>query len=326
MQDEFSFIRSITPNKSHQSSLVQGIGDDAALFIGNEAFEEIVCMDTMVQGIHFKKTTMKPYDVGYKALAANISDVAAMGGYPTFYLVSVAVPNHWREDLQELYKGMNDLADQYNVDLIGGDTTSAKESLVVTVTALGRVEKGRHLLRTNAEKGDLVFVTGTLGNSAAGLSLLQKYGLNYHYSSEQLTFIEAHQKPNPRVKSARLLSSLSTRIALNDISDGIASEANEIADASGATLILDYDQLPVSKSLSRFSETERQDFVLYGGEDFELVGTVPEDGSDRLKDVFQIEGQDVHFIGTVEEGPPKVLMKKGKETLLLERNGFNHFR
>jgi thiamine-monophosphate kinase len=326
VEDEFSFINSIKPKHTHQPSLFIGIGDDAALFAGSEAFEEIICMDTMVEDIHFKRATMKPYDVGYKALAANISDVAAMGGYPTYYLVSVAVPEYWREDLHELYRGMENLAQQYNVDLIGGDTTSAKESLVLTVTALGRVEKQRHLLRRNAKKGDLVFVTGTLGNSAAGLSLLQQHGLDYAYSSEEKSLIEAHQRPQPKVEAGRLLSSFSQNIALNDISDGIASEANEIAEASEVKLILDYEKLPVSKSLQAFPAKTQEESVLYGGEDFELIGTVPREQWEQLQVLFQKKNQPVTIIGMVEEGSSKVLLKKDGDTHDLKRNGYNHFR
>ncbi|HET7578756.1 MAG TPA: thiamine-phosphate kinase [Bacillales bacterium] len=320
MQDEFSFIHQITPKRSSQPSLIHGIGDDAALFAGEDGFEEIVCMDTMVEGIHFTRQTMSPFDIGYKALAVNVSDIAAMGGMPTYYLVSVAVPQSWGDELKEVYQGMADLAKAHEMDLIGGDTVSAETAFVLTVTVLGRVEKGRHLLRSSAKPGDLVFVTGPLGDSAAGLSLLLKNGRAHPFSNDQQKLIRAHQRPVPQVKAGRILSALSTRIALNDVSDGIASEANEIAEASGVTLVLDYEKLPRSKVLRTFSTEKQREWVLFGGEDFQLIGTVPETKARKLEKQFPVT-----FIGTVEEGEAEVILKENGQIKRLERKGFNHF-
>lgn len=325
MQDEFSFIDKITPKRHFQSSLIQGIGDDAALFSGDKAFEEIICVDTMVEGVHFTRKTLNPYDIGYKALAVNMSDIAAMGGYPTYYLVSVAVPEDWHGALEETFRGMADLASDYRVDLIGGDTVSAKESLVITVTVLGRVEKGRHLLRSSAKPGDLAFVTGMLGNSAAGLSLLLQYDCNHSYSEQERQLIKTHQRPQPQIEAGRLLSSLSAKIALNDISDGIASEANEIAAASGVKLSLKCDNLPISKALRIFPPEKQREWMLYGGEDFQLFGTVPKEYAQPLQELFEKEQRPLAFIGTAKEGPAQVVLKQDGQTIRLEKKGFNHF-
>lgn len=320
MQDEFSFINRIKPARYVQSSLIRGIGDDAALFLGDAAFEEIVCMDTMVEGVHFTLGTMSPYDVGYKALAVNISDVAAMGGFPMFYLVSVAVPDCWYDDLEGIYGGMADLAKVYDMDLIGGDTVSANQGFVITVTVIGQVERDRHLLRSSSCPGDLVFVTGPLGNSAAGLALLLKYGREHDFSTEQQALVEAHQHPDPQVKAGRVLSALSAKIALNDISDGISSEANEIAEASGVRLVLNYDQLPKSKSLREFPQNLQREWVLSGGEDFQLIGTIPSDYLPDLKARLP-----VIVIGAVEEGDPQVLIREKDRLRIVEKKGYNHF-
>lgn len=320
MKDEFSFIHEITPDRTVQPSLIQGIGDDAALFAGNASFEEIVCMDTMVEGVHFTLNTMSPYEVGYKALAVNISDVAAMGGFPVFYLVSVAVPERWRADLPRVYDGMRDLAKSYEMDLIGGDTVSARDSLVITVTVIGRVEKGRHLLRSSAKPGDAVFVTGSLGDSAAGLSLLLNYGRDHHFSKEQQTLVEAHQHPVPQVRAGRILSDLSANVALNDVSDGISSEAYEIAEASDVRLVLDYDQIPKSEAIRAFSEERQREWVLNGGEDFQLIGTIPADLAAELSEKLEIA-----VIGKVEEGTPQVLIRENGQLQVLEKKGYNHF-
>ncbi|HEX7065404.1 MAG TPA: thiamine-phosphate kinase [Bacillales bacterium] len=321
MEDEFSFIKHITPKQYVQPSLVQGIGDDAALFNGDQAFEEIICMDTMVEGIHFSRETLSPYDIGYKALAVNISDVAAMGGYPTYCLVSVAVPKDWRTDLEKVYAGLTDLAEEQGMDLIGGDTVSAKEGFVITVTVMGRVEKGRHLLRSSAQPGDQIFVTGPLGDSAAGLALLLEHGRAHGFNTEQQKLVEIHQRPKPQVKAGRILAGLSSNIALNDISDGIASEANEIARASGAKLVLDYERLPKSEALKAFPAEKQKEWSLFGGEDFQLVGTIPGHLMELLKERFPVV-----FVGTVEEGEPEVVLKQdGEKIVRLDPAGYNHF-
>jgi thiamine-monophosphate kinase len=328
MRDEFGFIQSIIPKKTYQPSLVTGIGDDAALFRGNSEYEEVICLDTMVQGIHFKKSTMKPFHVGYKALAANISDLAAMGAIPTYYLVSIAVPKKgWTDtELDEIYQGMNSLAKEYKMDLIGGDTVSISSELVISVTVMGRVEKGRHLLRSHAKDGDLVFITGPLGDSAAGLGLLLEKGLNHPYNESEKALIHAHQLPDPQVKMGRILAESKVRIALNDISDGIASEANEIAEASQVTVVLQYDKLLISKALLNYPDEKREKWMLFGGEDFQLIGTVPKSEWAAVFEACKKSGQTIQEVGYIKKGEPKVILQKENHEKLLAKEGFNHFR
>lgn len=326
VQDEFSFINSITPKKHNQLHLVTGIGDDAALYSGNNDVEEIVCMDTMIEEVHFTRQTMKPFHIGYKALASNISDIAAMGGVPNFYLVSIAIPRHWSDlELLEIYKGMEALADCYEMDLIGGDTVSSKHSLVITVTVLGRVQKGRHLLRKNAKANDVVFVTGNLGDSAAGLELLLKDGVDFNFSKDEQALIQKHQQPEPKVEIGQILSKY-PRVSLNDVSDGIASELNEIASASGVTIVIEAEKLPKSSQLTSFSEDKQLHWMLNGGEDYELVGTLSEENWLKIKKECEKKDLQITKIGYVKEGPARVLIKQGEQLNLLQKLGFNHFK
>src|SRR5690625_1342534 len=221
--DEFSFIDSIKQPFYKQSTLMKGIGDDAAVFRPG-ANDVVTAVDTFVEGIHFAKKTMPPFYIGYRSLAANISDLAAMGATPAFYLVSITIPKTWqKEQLPEIFNGMSSLSHTYKMDLIGGDTVSGKE-LVISITVIGYVKKGKVRYRSLAKPDDIVFVTGTVGDSQAGFYILMNQGkyINKDY------FIKRHQMPKPRIDFVQQLSHLN-RISLNDISDGIASEASEIA-------------------------------------------------------------------------------------------------
>lgn len=327
MKDEFSFIDSISPKELRQKSLVKGIGDDAAVFQSESEMDEVVCVDTMVEGIHFLRSTVTPYYVGRKALVANISDLAAMGAIPSFYLVSIAIPANWDEDeVKKIFAGMSSLASEYDVDLIGGDTVSTTGPLVLSVTVIGRVEKNRALLRSSAKPGDVLFLTGHVGVSAAGLKLLLEKGIDGAFSNEELSLVQAHQNPKPHIIQGRLLATCRFRIATNDISDGLASEAHELAKASNVQIVIDKDSLPFHDSMSLFSDEERLHMALFGGEDYVLIGTVGEEHIDDLRTSFQEKGVPLFTIGKVEAGRANVLLKKDDELIVLEKKGYNHFK
>lgn len=328
MNSEFFFIRSIMPKRQFHKDVMQGIGDDAALLRVDDNYEYVVACDMLIEDVHFKKTTLSPYDIGYKSLAANLSDLAAMGALPKFYFVSIAIPKMgWTvSEIQEIYRGMNELAERFQLDLVGGDTVSTKHSLVISVTVIGQVEKNRHLLRSNAKQGDIVFVTGHLGASSAGLSILLKKGRNISYREEELRLVRAHQRPFPQIDAGRLLAKFNFRIALNDISDGIANEAFEIAEASGKRLVLDYDKIPKHSDLRLFSDNEIEQFVLYGGEDFQLLGCVAKEDWASVKQVFEQADIPLARIGIVEDGEPAVYLKRNGYVHKLEQRGYDHFK
>lgn len=327
MNNEFDWIKSIAPKKQYHPSLKVGIGDDAAVYSVDQAFEQVVAVDTMVEGIHFKKETMPIKSIGYKALAINLSDLAAMGAIPLYYLVSIAVPKQgWTEEERtELYRGMNDLAAYWKVDLIGGDTVSTEDSLVITVTAIGQVERNRHLLRSNAKKGDILFVTGEIGLSSYGLERLLQQGLAAAEDQSLTDFLKAHQEPEPQLQSGRLLSLFGERISLNDISDGIAHEVKEIAEASNVNVLIDWGQLPIRKEFLKYSLERQEDWALYGGEDFQLVGTTSRNSWKNLQTLFHEHNLALYQIGEVEQGTGAVFLNREGKRSLIEKSGYQHF-
>ncbi|MCA0989629.1 thiamine-phosphate kinase [Guptibacillus algicola] len=325
MKDEFDFIRSITPAYTKREELIEGIGDDAALYRVDSRWDEIACVDTMVEGVHFTKNTMSPEQVGRKALAVNISDIAAMGGMPLFYLVSISIPKSgWsEEELKQVYRGLHAVGTEHEMDMIGGDTVSARDEFTLSVTVIGKVERGRKLLRKNAEPGDVVFLTGTVGGSAAGLSYLLNE--TTQENANKPSFLSAHQTPVPHVKAGRILSRSGYRISLNDVSDGIASEANEIAEASHVSIVLKEEELPSPEGFDAYSSEQRLDWMLYGGEDFVLIGTVSEENWPHVEKMFKSQDEPIYKIGFVKEGNCQVYLMNKENKYILDKKGFNHF-
>lgn len=328
MKDEFEFIDSIKPETYKQPSLHLGIGDDAAVYQSLKGMREVVCLDTMIEGIHFTKDTLSAEQIGRKALAINISDLAAMGAMPKFYLVSIAIPATWRdEEVTLMYQGMNELANLYQMDLIGGDTVSAKESLVLTVTAIGQVEEHVALYRNQARPGDIVFVTGSIGTSAAGLELLLDRGRFGSFTDNELELVKIHQEPQPQIEAGRLFARFGRRMSLNDISDGLASEAHEIAEASGVSIYLKENFIPFHSSLRKITSFNKAlEYACNGGEDFQLIGTIAEEDFGKLKDKAEAMGLQLTVIGEVRSQKAQpVYMERGGTIEPLLKNGFNHF-
>lgn len=328
MDDEFSFIRSIVPKQVYQSRTKIGIGDDAAVYASDPTQDEVVCVDTMVEGVHFRKDTLTPFQIGRKVLAINVSDLAAMGATPLFYLVTLAVPTDWtEEELAELYRGMTSLANHLKMDLIGGDTVSIPNTLVITITAIGSVTKNKSLVRSDAQVGDIVFVTGPLGGSAAGFELLNERTKDGAFSELEATFVKMHQQPEPQVEISKQLAKLEKRIALNDISDGLSSESMEIAQASGVQLVLNEAQIfSISPQILSVSRAKRVEWSLNGGEDFQLVGTIAADEFHAAKSAAKEIGRELFQVGTVRQGEPAVFITSPDGEAKIEMSGYNHFK
>ncbi len=317
--DEFSFIGSIQQPHYRQSSLIKGIGDDAAVF--RPQYQDLVtAKDMFVENVHFAKHTMHPYHIGYKALAANLSDLAAMGAKPLFYLVGISISDRWSSsEINEIFRGMKKIADTYKIDLIGGDTVSGKE-LVISITVIGDTDKARY--RSLAKEGDVIFVTGTLGDSQAGLHILNNRGI---FRDEDY-YMTRHQMPSPRVEFSQGLQKIS-RLALNDISDGIASEANEIAEASKVSIMIYEDRLPVHPTFIQFDSELQNKWKLFGGEDFELLGAVPKHD---WKNVQQVASQlkvpitKIGYVSSRNSVGQVFLQRKNEKLERLEKKGYNH--
>lgn len=320
--DEFSFINSIKQHTYKQPSIVKGIGDDAAVF--RQPYKDIItAVDTFVEDIHFSQTTMTPFHIGFRSVAANISDLAAMGATPAFYLVSMVIPNSWTSDeLDGIYKGMKTMATRHNMDLIGGDTVSGTV-LTISVTVIGYTNTDKARYRSSAVENDIVFATGYLGDSRAGFHMLTNGG---DYINEAY-FYNRHRMPLPRVDFASSLASLK-RVALNDISDGIANEAAEIADASKVDIVLYEEQIPISESFGQFSREQQYEWKLFGGEDFELVGTVSKSDWNRLTEIAKKTDTPLTQVGFVERNKNHehnvFIIDRYNQKKPLEKKGYTH--
>ncbi|WP_404451217.1 thiamine-phosphate kinase [Virgibacillus necropolis] len=319
--DEFSFIQSIKQHSYKQSSLIKGVGDDAAI-IRQSSEDVVVAVDTFVENVHFSKETTEPYHIGHRVLAANISDMAAMGATPAFYLVSIVLSKHYSsKEVEEIFEGMRSIANRYGMDLIGGDTVSGQE-MSISVTVIGYVSQKRARYRSDAREKDIVFVTGTLGDSQAGFHILN----NASTYQDETYYIEKHQQPIPRVEFAKRLEEID-RVALNDISDGIGNEAAEIAEASQVTLHLFEDKIPTSASYSQFPSELQEKWKLFGGEDFELVGTVSKDKWTYVQEAANDIGIPVTEIGYVSQYKNNyVYLHKDNRHIPLKKDGYNHLK
>ncbi|UFJ40956.1 thiamine-phosphate kinase [Brevibacillus humidisoli] len=334
-KDEFSLIRRWTSRASNQegAGLSVGIGDDAAVFTVPDGMEVIACCDAMIETVHFLRETMAPADIGYKAIMSTISDVAAMGGIPRYALVTMGLSADWTaEECDRIYDGIYEALALYGMQLIGGDTVSTPDALHLSVSVLGEVERGRALRRSAARPGDVVFTTGRLGESAAGLhALLAAARTDREPDQEWETLYAAHRRPQAAVHAGRLLLTSGAAGALNDISDGLASELWEIAEASKVHITIEQERLPISETLRRYAAAVGHDpyrWIFYGGEDYQLVGTVDREAADGLQRQFAEHGLSLVCIGRVIEGesePGITLCEPQGRSRPLGKEGFNHF-
>ncbi|MCD6386071.1 thiamine-phosphate kinase [Candidatus Sumerlaeota bacterium] len=258
--------------------LVVGFGDDAAVIDLSPEHNEylLVTVDTLVEGTHFLPAHYDPYLLGKKALAVNLSDISAFGGIPEFFLVSLAVPGSFSlKDVNRIYKGICDEAKKYNLLLANGDLVRSKR-LVISITVLGKKPKNEHLpLRSSVQVGQFVYVTGTLGDSGAGLHILQKKQL-YKPRTPEWRLVQRHIAPTARVNEGRLLGSHLSDLAMIDISDGLYNELSLLSKFSGVGFDIKLANIPLSTELSEYCRARKINpyhFALYGGEDYELLFT-----------------------------------------------------
>ncbi|MFC2154404.1 thiamine-phosphate kinase, partial [Candidatus Altiarchaeota archaeon] len=256
-----------------------------------------------------------PEQVGAKAMEANVSDIAAMGGIPTYGFVSISLTDKIDvETVEGIYNGMYSVCDKYGCKIIGGDTTHGGVA-VINIALLGLVEKRRLCLRSQAEVGDLIVVTGDLGKSKAGLELLLKE------INDKKELLQAHLEPKCRINESRKISKYAN--AMIDVSDGLASEVNHICERSGVGAVVKKDEIPVSDTTKKAASLVRGDpidYALNGGEDFELVFTIPEEKFDKIKVDCPLT-----VVGKIvgEEKGVSLSDKKGDCPL---GGGFDHFK
>ena len=290
---EFELIDSIKGQFTVPEGIL-GIGDDCAVLPQESGMETLVSTDMLVEGVHFLLEDIDPYSLGWKSAAVNLSDIAGMGGKPVGTFLSTALPKHLEDSfLMEFIRGYKDISDRFGCPLLGGDTTASKDRLCISVTVLGSCAAGRSRKRSAAQPGDLVCVTGTLGDSAGGLQVIledvKAAALRAHpdrrsapgegaprRSDAERALVERHYRPLPRVQEGLALAATEGVNAMMDISDGIASDLRHILEASGTGARVDVRSLPLSAELRTVCARRAWDpaaLAAGGGEDYELLFT-----------------------------------------------------
>ncbi len=306
--DEFALIRRYFDRAIQATGVRTGIGDDGAVLIPTPGNELVTVMDTLVEDVHFPSGS-NPADIGYRAVAVNLSDIAAMGATPRWMTLALSLPSANEEWLELFSEGMFAAAAEYDVALVGGDTTHANQ-IVATVQITGEVAAGDAILRSGARGGDTVYVTGTVGDAAAGL-----YGLINGEAVRELA--NRFARPSARVSYGQSLVGVAT--AAIDVSDGLFADLGRLLTASGVGAEIDISQLPISTALAENFAVERQrSFALGGGDDYELcftaAGKVPEPGVMPLT-----------AIGAVTETPGLVCKLDG-DIVPFDDSGYRHFQ
>jgi thiamine-monophosphate kinase len=272
---EFEFIAALAARLDPAADGL-GIGDDAAAWPAAPGKLVVATTDMLVEGIHFRLDWTSPSDLGWKALAVNLSDLAAMGAVPGRALVSVALIPEQAALVEEMYEGMSELARLTGTRIVGGDTVRSPGPLVVNVALIGEADPDGLLRRDRAVPGDLLLVTGSVGVSAAGLALLLEGDVARLNRPEAEPLLAAHHRPVPRLAAGLTLAALGGRCAI-DVSDGVASEAHHLASASGVAIELDPEKLPLhTAAVALLGEAPARRLALSGGEDYQLLFTAPE--------------------------------------------------
>jgi thiamine-monophosphate kinase len=318
---EFDLIAKYFTRRSARGDVLLGVGDDAALLAVPPGRVLVAATDTLVEGRHFLAGT-PARSIGHNALAVNLSDLAAMGAEPAWALLSLSLPSADERWLEEFSSGLLALADSYDVALVGGDTV--RGPLVVTVEVLGFVEPARALRRSGARPGDLLYVSGWPGESAAGLEILRRSG---RFDATADPLVRRHLYAEPRVALGRELGGLAS--AAMDVSDGLLGDLRKLCAASGVGAILELDSLPVSAVLhARCTPAECEHFVLAGGDDYELLFTVQASWQAAIesldRDAAAAGRPRLTRIGRIETGRAVRCTRDGR-AVEVDGAGFDHF-
>ena len=331
---EFGLIDRLNQSvELYNQSSVTGIGDDAAV-LGASDLQRVLTTDLLLEGIHFDLRYMPLQHLGYKAVAVNVSDVAAMNAIPTQVTVSIGLSNRFSvEAVEALYEGIRAACANYKTDLIGGDTTASAAGLVISVTAIGEAKADQLSRRSGAKKGDIVCVTGDLGAAFMGLQVLEREKAVFLSNPEAKPEIDKYKyivqrqlKPEARMDVVHELRELGiVPSSMIDVSDGLASELLHLARNSDVGLQVYEENLPIDKMTYDTAVEFSLDpitCVMNGGEDYELLFTIRQDDYEKLK-----SHPDIHFIGYATDLSGQAhLITKGGTIVPLKAQGFNHFK
>jgi thiamine-monophosphate kinase len=331
---EFGLIDRIQKQFSLQNSTsVRGIGDDAALISVGEEYL-LVTTDMLLEGVHFDLSYVPLQHLGYKAVAVNISDIAAMNGTPEQITIGLGLSNRFSlEAIDSLYDGIRAACENYKVDLVGGDTTSSASGLVISITAIGRVAKEKVVLRSTAKNNDIICVTGDLGAAYLGLQVLEREKQVFLTNPEMQPDIEKYEymvgrqlKPEARMDIIyELADKKVVPTSMIDISDGLASELLHLSKSSGVGIKIFEDKVPIDSEVFETAIEFKINPItcaLNGGEDYELLFTINPADYEKLKN-----HPDIHFIGHIHNNPEQNVMVTKQETIVpIQAQGWNHLK
>ncbi|HWG97573.1 MAG TPA: thiamine-phosphate kinase [Nitrospira sp.] len=336
---EFALIRSLEGRFArHAQGLVQGIGDDAAVIETSAKTWWHLTTDLLAEGIHFNLKSVTPESVGYRAAMANLSDIAAMGAVPRYLLISLAVPRIVkRSHIDELYTGLMKACRFYDVALIGGDTSASKAGLFLSITLVGTTSGRRALFRHGAEAGDHIYVSGTLGDSLAGLKLLTNSTTSQPSEKRKSEFSRSHRRflvrrhshPTARVAEGRWLNERQLASAAIDLSDGLSGDLRHLCEASRVGAEVELEKLPISPACRAYARTigiSPIRLALTGGEDYELLFTASSRDSNTIDRQAETRGYRMTRIGTIRPHRFGIQMTSDGRTQPMPATSYEHFR
>ena len=316
---EFEIIEQYFKKKiSPAPGIVEGIGDDAALLKVPEGHILAVSTDTLINGVHFPVNT-SAYDIGYKSLAVNLSDMAAMGASPLWTTLSLTLPDNDELWISEFSKGFIDLANLYGVSLVGGDLSHG--AMTITVQIMGSIPEGSEIKRSGAVPGDSIYVTGYLGMASYSLSILMGEQPEIRYPPEDC--INKLNRPDPRVKIGIALRKLAS--AAIDISDGLAADLGHLLKSSSVGAEINLQMLPVHEALNHMPEDKIRVYCLNRGDDYELCFTTDHCNHETVKKISKEFGCHITRIGKIINGRGLNWIASNAEKIELDNNGYRHF-
>jgi thiamine-monophosphate kinase len=312
-------------NSSKESGLLK---DDAAIISTSRGQELVISKDLMMEGIHFTKSD-GAYNIASKLLKSNLSDLAASGATPKYYMLGFSTNNLDEELIKEFCRGLKDVADEFKIDLIGGDSVRTKDKLCFSLTIFGEVLQGKSLMRKNAQEGDLVFVSGNIGDAFLGLNLLQKK-ITCQDKSHHQYLINRHLQPTPRINLGMHLVKQNIKSAI-DVSDGLFADLKHICDASNLSATIYRDAIPTS-SATQFCLMKNKNIDLEqlfsGGEDYELIFTARANEQKNIEDLakkLETKITKIGFLKKVQSIPKIDLLNQDGEKIEILKYGWQHF-
>jgi thiamine-monophosphate kinase len=314
--------------------LLKGIGDDTSVSVQKGGAALLVTTDILIENTHFKRGYTPPYLLGRKALSISLSDIAAMGAKPLFFLVSIALtPGTPKKIIDELYRGLDDVAHDYGCVLAGGNTAKAAHEITVSTTVIGEAPTDEVVYRKGARAGDIVFITGTVGGSALGLEALAGHDKLALKRAAWKKSVKRHLDPVPRLAAGRMIAKRGLATAMMDISDGVALDLKRLCVESGKSAVVYLSSLPISEELKAYGKkTGRSpllDFALTGGEDYELLFTSPEENLRKISALSKKLGLPMTPVGRIigRKKADQVITVLGEDgkPMTLKKLGFEHF-